>query len=209
MPQPIGNLGPFTPEHCTVCRVLIPQVEDSKSSVRKWARHLNYMEHLKKYHPEYYKWSKRWTNTLYLPLVPFVIYWPTSQQAREAHSCYWLQPWSLQYYTFHCFSIAGEVYTVFARRGTVREVSRKKVHNMRTQTIRLAILPFQGFLAYLFCANTLAQARVVNLTLSYGGIDAQGFGIQMTLLALQLLVLLVMSVIIKRFGSIQATNKAS
>jgi hypothetical protein len=73
MPQPIGNLGPFTPGQCTVCRVLIPQVEDSDSSVRKWARHLNYMEHLEKYHPEYYKWSKRWTNTLYLPLVPFVI----------------------------------------------------------------------------------------------------------------------------------------
>jgi hypothetical protein len=31
------------------------------------------MEHLKKYHPEYYKWTKRWTNSLYLPLIPFVV----------------------------------------------------------------------------------------------------------------------------------------
>ena len=72
MPQPI-ELGPFTPGHCTVCRALIPQVEDSNPNVGKWARHLNYMKHLKKYHPEYYKWSKRWTNSLYLPLIPFII----------------------------------------------------------------------------------------------------------------------------------------
>src|SRR6266581_533972 len=71
MPQPIGDLGPFTPRHCTVCGAPIPQVEDSNSGVRKWARHLNYMNHLKKYHLEYYKWSKRWTNSLYLPLLPF------------------------------------------------------------------------------------------------------------------------------------------
>jgi hypothetical protein len=31
------------------------------------------MDHLKKYHLEFYKWSKRWTNSLYLPLIPFVI----------------------------------------------------------------------------------------------------------------------------------------
>src|SRR5690348_13797097 len=73
MPQPLGELGPFTPGHCTVCRAPIPQVEDSEPNVRKWARHLNYIEHLKKYHPEYYKWTKRWTNILYLPLIPFVI----------------------------------------------------------------------------------------------------------------------------------------
>ena len=73
MPQPIGNLGPFTPRHCTVCGAPIPQVEDSNSGVRKWARHLNYMDHLKKYHLEYYEWSKRWTNSLYLPLIPFFI----------------------------------------------------------------------------------------------------------------------------------------
>ena len=73
MPQPIGDLGPFTPRHCTVCGAPIPHVEDSNSGVRKWARHLNYMDHLKKYHLKYYKWSKRWTNSLYLPLIPFVI----------------------------------------------------------------------------------------------------------------------------------------
>jgi hypothetical protein len=78
---------------------------------------------------------------------------------------------------------------------------------MLTRTIRLAILPFQGFLVYLFCANTLAQTGVVNLPLSYGTIDAQGFAIQITLLTLQLIVILVMSVIIKRFGSIRHTTK--
>ena len=45
-----------------------------------------------------------------------------------------------------------------------------------------------------------AQTGVVNPPLSYGAIDAQGFGIQITLLTLQLLVILVMSVIIKRLG---------
>jgi len=69
---------------------------------------------------------------------------------------------------------------------------------MQTRTVRLATLPIQGFLVYLFCANILAQIGVVNLPLSYGAIDAQGFGIQITLLTLQLLVVLVMSVIIKR-----------
>jgi len=44
----------------------------------------------------------------------------------------------------------------------------------------------------------LAQIGVVNLPLSYGAINAQGFGIQITLLTLQLIVVLVMSVIIKR-----------
>src|SRR6266516_3146084 len=37
----------------------------------KVARHLNYMNHLQKYHPRYYKWSKRWTYSLYLPVLPF------------------------------------------------------------------------------------------------------------------------------------------
>lgn len=71
--MPIGNLGPFTPGHCSVCKTPVPKVDDPNPSVRKWARHLNYMEHLKKYHPEYYSWSKRWTNILYLPLIPFVV----------------------------------------------------------------------------------------------------------------------------------------
>ena len=31
------------------------------------------MNHLKKYHPQYYKWSKRYTNTLYLPFITFLI----------------------------------------------------------------------------------------------------------------------------------------
>ena len=71
---------------------------------------------------------------------------------------------------------------------------------MQTRTVRLATLPIQGFLVYLFCANIFAQTGVVNLPLSYGAIDAHGFGIQITLLTLQLLVILVMSVIIKRLG---------
>ena len=70
--------------------------------------------------------------------------------------------------------------------------------NMRTRRIRLAILPFQGFLVYLFSANILAQTGVVNLPLSYGTIGAQGFAIQITLLTLQLLVVLAMSILIKR-----------
>jgi len=74
---------------------------------------------------------------------------------------------------------------------------------MRPRTIRLAILPFQGFLVYLVCANTLAGDGVVNLPLSYGAIGGLWFGIQMTLLTLQLLVVLVLSVIIKRLGSIR------
>ena len=70
---PISNLGPFTPGHCSVCRALIPKVKDAGPGVEKWARNLNYMNHLKKYHPLYYKWSKRYTNSLYLPFVPFLI----------------------------------------------------------------------------------------------------------------------------------------
>ncbi len=70
---PIGNIGPITPSHCTVCRAPIPKVEDAGPGVEKWARNLNYMNHLKKYHPQYYKWSKRYTNTLYLPFIPFLI----------------------------------------------------------------------------------------------------------------------------------------
>jgi len=90
------------------------------------------------------------------------------------------------------------VFMRFEKLGTVREVSLSRGQNMRTRTIRLATLPLQGFLVYLFCANTLAETGVVNLPLSYGTIGAQWFGIQMTLLTLQLLVILVMSVIIKR-----------
>ncbi len=71
--SPIGNLGPFTPARCTVCRAPIPKVDDPGPGVEKWARNLNYMNHLKKSHPQYYKWSKRYTNLLYLPLIPFVI----------------------------------------------------------------------------------------------------------------------------------------
>ncbi len=70
---PVGDLGPFTPSRCTVCRAPIPKVEDPGPGVEKWARNLNYMNHLKKYHPLYYKWSKRYTNSLYLPFVPFLI----------------------------------------------------------------------------------------------------------------------------------------
>ena len=78
---------------------------------------------------------------------------------------------------------------------------------MRSRTIRLAILPFQGFLVYLFIANILAQTGVVSLPLSYGTIGAQGFAIQITLLSLQLLVVLAMSVIVKRFGSTRPASK--
>jgi hypothetical protein len=80
---------------------------------------------------------------------------------------------------------------------------------MRTRTIRLATLPIQGFLVYLFCANSLAQTGVVSLPLSYGEISAQEFAIQITLLTLQLVVLLVVSVIIKRQRpeSVQPTTK--
>src|SRR3989442_7508671 len=97
----------------------------------------------------------------------------------------------------------------FEKLGTVREVSLSRGQNMRTRTIRLAILQFHGFLVYLFLANILAQTRVVNLPLSYGTIGAQAFGIQITLLTLQLLVVLVMSVILKRtrLGSAQPTAK--
>ena len=70
---PVGDLGPFTPSRCTECRAPIPKVEDPGPGVEKWARNLNYMNHLKKYHPLYYKWSKRYTNSLYLPFVPFLI----------------------------------------------------------------------------------------------------------------------------------------
>ncbi len=71
MPGGFIDLGPITPSHCTVCRAPIPKVEDPNSGVRGWARHLNYMNHLQKYHPRYYKWSKRWTYSLYLPVLPF------------------------------------------------------------------------------------------------------------------------------------------
>jgi hypothetical protein len=70
---PVGNVGPFTPSHCSVCRAPIPKVEDAGPGVEKWARNLNYMNHLNKYHPQYYKWSKRYTNGLYLPFIPFLI----------------------------------------------------------------------------------------------------------------------------------------
>src|SRR2546426_1060548 len=67
---PVGDLGPFTPSHCTVCRAPIPKVEDPGPGVEKWARYLNYQNHLKTYHPQYYKWSRRWANSLWLPLIP-------------------------------------------------------------------------------------------------------------------------------------------
>jgi hypothetical protein len=100
----------------------------------------------------------------------------------------------------------------FEKLGTVREASLSRGQNMRTRTIRLAILPFQGFLVYLFSANTLSQTGVVNLPLSYRTIGAQGFAIQMTLLTLQLLVILVSSVLVKtqRLGSASLpSNKLS
>jgi hypothetical protein len=95
----------------------------------------------------------------------------------------------------------------FEKLGTVREVSLSGGQNMRTRTIRLATLPFQGFLVYLFCANTLAETGVVNLPLSYGTIGSQLFAIQITLLTLQLLVILAMSVLLKRLGSTHGPPK--
>ncbi len=64
-----------------------------------------------------------------------------------------------------------------------------------------------GLSVYLFIANILAQTGVVSLPLSYGTIGAQGFAIQITLLTLQLLVVLAMSVIVKRFGSTRPASK--
>ena len=95
----------------------------------------------------------------------------------------------------------------FEKLGTFRELSLSRGQKMRTRTIRLAILPFQGFLVYLFSANTLAQTGVGNLPLSYGTIGAQGFAIQITLLSLQLLVVLIMSILIKRLGSTRPVTK--
>src|SRR2546427_6736894 len=70
---PTGNFGPRTPSRCIVCRAPIPKVEDPGPGVEKWARYLNYQNHLKKYHPQYYKWSKRWTYSLWLPIIPSFI----------------------------------------------------------------------------------------------------------------------------------------
>src|SRR6267143_485250 len=72
MPGPLTDYGPYTPSHCSVCGEPIPKVEDPSPTVRRYARNLNYMKHLEKYHPRYYKWSKRWTNSLYLPVIPFL-----------------------------------------------------------------------------------------------------------------------------------------
>jgi uncharacterized membrane protein len=80
---------------------------------------------------------------------------------------------------------------------------------MRTRTVRLAILPLQGFLVYLVCANTLAETGVVGLPLSYGVIGGLWFGIQMTLIILQLVVVLVLSVFIKRLGSTLPATKTA
>src|SRR5260370_479361 len=71
---------------------------------------------------------------------------------------------------------------------------------MRTRTVRLAISPLQGFLVYLVCANILAETGGVGLPLSYGVIGGLWFGIQMTLIILQLVVVLVFSVIISTRG---------
>jgi len=38
-----------------------------------WARHLNYVDHLKQYHPEYRRWSRLWTYSFYLPVISIVI----------------------------------------------------------------------------------------------------------------------------------------
>src|SRR2546422_11668994 len=70
---PTGNFGPRTPSRCIVCRAPIPKVDDLGPGVEKWARYLNYQNHLKKYHPQYYKWSKRWTYSLWLPIIPSFI----------------------------------------------------------------------------------------------------------------------------------------
>jgi hypothetical protein len=73
MARPSIELGPFTPERCTVCGILIPQVQDSNPGARLWTRHLNYVDHLKIHHPEYYRWSRLWTYSFYLPVISIVM----------------------------------------------------------------------------------------------------------------------------------------
>jgi hypothetical protein len=73
MVPPSIELGPFTPGRCTVCGALVPQVEDSNPVKRLWARHLNYTDHLKEYHPEYYRWSRLWTYSVYIPIISFAV----------------------------------------------------------------------------------------------------------------------------------------
>jgi hypothetical protein len=34
-----------------------------------WARHLNYVDHLKIHHPEYHRWNRLWTYSFYLPVI--------------------------------------------------------------------------------------------------------------------------------------------
>jgi hypothetical protein len=72
---------------------------------------------------------------------------------------------------------------------------------MRTRTTRRVALPFQGFLIYLFLANILAEAGVVRLPLSYGVIGTEWFIIQLLLSTLQLFVLFIVSILIKRPGA--------
>src|SRR5207237_10046792 len=67
------ELGTLMPGRCTVCRAWIPAVEDSNPGARMWARHLNYVDHLKQYHPEYRRWSRLWTYSFYLPVISIVI----------------------------------------------------------------------------------------------------------------------------------------
>src|SRR2546422_9238136 len=49
------------------------QSRGPRSWSEKWTRYLNYQNHLKKYHPQYNKWSKRWTYSLWLPIIPSFI----------------------------------------------------------------------------------------------------------------------------------------
>jgi hypothetical protein len=69
---------------------------------------------------------------------------------------------------------------------------------MRSRTVRLVALSVQGFLVYLVLANIFAQSGVINLPLSYGVFGPSGFALQILLIALQLVVVLIASLLINK-----------
>ena len=73
MVPPSIELGPFAPERCTVCGASIVEAEGSKPVTRRGARQLNYVDQLKSQHPEYHRWSRFWTYSVYLPVISIVI----------------------------------------------------------------------------------------------------------------------------------------
>lgn len=81
---PAINWVPRTPRHCPVCGTVVPKVEDPDYRLRSWARHLNYVKHLKETHSDFYAWNKKWDVVKYLPIAPSFVVFAIAVWERDA-----------------------------------------------------------------------------------------------------------------------------